>query len=179
MLPILALILIQGLFPFFTLVFSGIRKNLEQNVILVDSHMVENRQVVLQNDMVNQWSSIYKEGDSLDAALETVLQEHEAGKYNGFFIRDSDPQAKVSSNTDLLLERGSKKLSQEMDISLDSSWTGKFTFDGYGNRKADAFFYEPYLAAKQYPTLDMVLLVWRLARNTCKVIFQSGISTRS
>jgi len=54
MLPILALILIQGLFPFFTLVFCGIRKNLEQNVILVDSHMVENRQVVLQNDMVNQ-----------------------------------------------------------------------------------------------------------------------------
>ncbi len=206
MLPILALILIQGLFPFFTLVFSGIRKNLEQNVILVDSHMVENRQVVLQNDMVNQWSSIYKESDSLDAALETVLKAHkadmntflgseelqqqylqtvfsdmvgvlqyhtasglflvlgnnvstdEAGKYNGFFVRDSDPQTKVSSNTDLLLERGSKTLSQEMDISLDSPWTGKFTFEGYGNREADAFFYEPYLAAKQYPTLDMVNL---------------------
>ena len=168
--------------------------------------MVENRQVTLQNDMVNQWSSIYKESDSLDAALEMVLQEHKAdmemflgseelqqqylqtifsdmvgvlqyhtasglflvlgndastdetAKYNGFFVRDSDPQAKVSTNTDLLLERGSKTLSQEMEISLDSPWTSKFTFEGYGNREADDFFYEPYLAAKQYPTLDMVNL---------------------
>lgn len=44
----------------------------------------------------------------------------EASAYSGFFLRDSDPQTKTASNTDLLLERGSKKLSHSQSISLDS-----------------------------------------------------------
>ena len=176
---------------------------MEQNVILVNSHMVENRQVVLENDMINQWSSISNESENLGTYLEQVLQDQnadveefltsdklqqqylrtvfpdmmgvlqyhtasglfmvlandasteEAAQYNGFFVRDSDPQTKTSTNTDLIMERGDKQLSQETDISLDSPWTSKFHFEGYGNRESDDFFYEPYLAAVKNTTLDM------------------------
>ncbi len=78
-----------------------------------------------------------------------------AATYQGFFVRDSDPQTKTASNTDLLLERGNKELAHNLSISLDSSWTTNFSFEGKGNREADNFFYKPYLAAKDYKISNM------------------------
>ena len=46
-------------------------------VIGLDSHTVENRKVVLENDMIEQWSSVYKESDSLSSALTKVLSNHQ------------------------------------------------------------------------------------------------------
>ena len=71
-------------------------------------------------------------------------------QYNGFWVRDSDPMAKTASHTDLQMERGSKKLSQSMSISLDTPWRTDFSFEGNGNRSADDFFYKPYVAAGDY-----------------------------
>ncbi len=79
----------------------------------------------------------------------------EEGKYSGFFLRDSDPQNKTATNTDLLLERGNKKLSQDMSISLDSSWSTDFDFAGNNEREADNFFYKPYEAALNNPNVKM------------------------
>ena len=42
---------------------------MENAVIGLDSHTVENRKVVLENDMIEQWSSVYKESDSLSLSL--------------------------------------------------------------------------------------------------------------
>lgn len=67
--------------------------------------------------------------------------------YHGFFVRDSDPQTKTVSNTDLLMEKGNKRLSHKESISLDSTWSTKFHLKGNGKRSADAFYYEPYKAA--------------------------------
>ena len=65
LIPILIIVFVQGAVPFLTLIFSGIRSNMENAVIGLDSHTVENRKVVLENDMIEQWSSVYKESDSL------------------------------------------------------------------------------------------------------------------
>ena len=65
-------------------------------------------------------------------------------------MRDSDPQTKTASRTDLLMERGSKVLSQNMSISLDTSWHTDFHFQGNGKRDADDFFYQPYITEENY-----------------------------
>ena len=198
LIPILIIVFVQGAIPFLTLIFSGIRSNMENAVIGLDSHTVENRKVVLENDMIEQWSSVYKESDSLSSALTKVLSDHQMdmqgfmgsgkvqeeyletvfydmvevlqynstsgiflvlgndgdtdseGEYKGFWVRDSDPQTKTASRTDLLMERGSKVLSQNMSISLDTSWHTDFHFQGNGKRDADDFFYQPYITAENY-----------------------------
>lgn len=198
LIPILIIVFVQGAVPFLTLIFSGIRSNMENSVIGLDSHTVENRKVVLENDMIEQWSSVYKESDSLSSALTKVLSDHQMdmqgfmgsgkvqeeyletvfydmvevlqynstsgiflvlgndgdtdseGEYKGFWVRDSDPQTKTASRTDLLMERGSKVLSQNMSISLDTSWHTDFRFQGNGKRAADDFFYQPYITAENY-----------------------------
>ena len=198
LIPILIIVFVQGAVPFLTLMFSGIRTSMEETVIGLDSHTVENRKVVLENDMIEQWSSVNKESDGLYAALAKLLDEHEMdiqgflgsddvqeeyleavfydmvevlqynstsgiflvlgndasteeeGEYNGFWVRDSDPMTKTASHTDLQMERGSKKLSQSMSISLDTPWRTDFRFQGNGNRSADDFFYQPYVTAGNY-----------------------------
>ena len=198
LIPILIIVFVQGAVPFLTLIFSGIRSNMENAVIGLDSHTVENRKVVLENDMIEQWSSVNKESDNLSSALTKVLSNHQMdmqgfmgsgrvqeeyletvfydmvevlqynstsgiflvlgnngdtdseGEYKGFWVRDSDPQTKTASRTDLLMERGSKVLSQNMSISLDTSWHTDFHFQGNGKRDADDFFYQPYITAANY-----------------------------
>ena len=198
LIPILIIVFVQGAVPFLTLNFSGIRSNMENAVIGLDSHTVENRKVVLENDMIEQWSSVNKESDNLSSALTKVLSNHQMdmqgfmgsgrvqeeyletvfydmvevlqynstsgiflvlgndgdtdseGEYKGFWVRDSDPQTKTASRTDLLMERGSKVLSQNMSISLDTSWHTDFRFQGNGKRDADDFFYQPYITAANY-----------------------------
>lgn len=202
--PVIAVIVAQGLVPLLAMIFSGIRSKMSGNVIDLDNHTVENRQVVLENDMVEHWRSIYKEQDLLNDTLSQVLDDQgidikkflqddnaqmqylnqtfpdmvdalqynttsgvflilaneqklqNRANYRGFFIRDSDPQNKTASNTDLLLERGSKELSQNWSISLDSAWTTDFTFDGSGRRSCDDFFYIPYEAAMEHFGARMV-----------------------
>ncbi len=77
--PILIMIVIQGILPFLTLVSSGLKANLENNTIQMDSHMVENCQVILENDMVENWRSIYKVSDGLTDELLAFFEEREIG----------------------------------------------------------------------------------------------------
>ena len=74
-------------------------------------------------------------------------------EYHGFFLRDSNPSTKSTSNTDLLLERGNQQLAQTANITLDNTWTTKFHLEE--NREADSFFYEPYLYASTHPKADV------------------------
>ena len=206
LIPILMVVFVQGILPFLTLVLSGVKSSLEENTIRMDTHVVENSQVILENDMVEKWRSVYRSSDELTADLLKILEKHgmteeeflssddvqqeylssvfpemvdslqyntisglflilandqptdEGAAYHGFFIRDSDPQNKTASNTDLLMERGAKKLSHSMSISLDSSWTTDFHFLGNGERDADDFFYQPYLAALAHKDSSMTAL---------------------
>ena len=206
LIPVLVIVVLQGAFLLFTLNASGMKMRLETNAIRTDKSIVQNRQVALENDMVNQWETIAGESDAVSQALTGFLHIHQMtaeefrkdkdsqqeflqtvfpdmvnylqynsssglflvlandadvekeAEYCGFFLRDSTPQERTASNTDLLLERGSKQLSQNMDISLDNPWTTYFTFQGNGTREADDFFYKPYLAALDHKDVDMAKL---------------------
>lgn len=195
LIPILMMIVIQGVVSLLTLFSSGVKSSLEENAAQMDNHMVEKCQMELENDMVNKWRTVYQENETLETELKTLLSENETdiqsflcdealqqqyldtvfpelvdtlqyntasgiflilandtsieqeAEYQGFFVRDSDPQNKTATNTDLLLERGDKRLSQTMDISLDTAWSTRFHFLGKDVRKADDFFYQPYAAA--------------------------------
>lgn len=78
-----------------------------------------------------------------------------AATYNGFFLRDSDPEKRTSSNTDLLLTKGNTALAQQSNTALDVCWTTKFNFKGNGNRKSDNFFYQPYVYASKHTDEDV------------------------
>lgn len=81
-------------------------------------------------------------------------QDVSPGKYNGFFLRDSEARSRISSNSDLLLERGPKNLARDASIPLDSTWSMSFSFEMNGERDADKFFYVPYLTALYYDQSD-------------------------
>ena len=81
-----------------------------------------------------------------------------AATYEGMFLRDSEPTTIADSNSDLLLERGDTSLARQQNTSLDSPWMPAFNFAGNGNRSADDFFYQPYLAAQQYQDIDTASL---------------------
>ena len=201
--PIILIIVLQGICPFLMLLFSGIKSNLENNTIQVDAQMVGKSAVILENDMVEKWRSVYKESDSLTEQMTAILAEQGAdiseflksgdlqqeylatvfprlmdtlqynetsgiflilanqestdseADYNGFFVRDSDPHTRIISNTDLIMERGDKALAHTLSISLDNGWTKKIHFKGNGNRAADNFFYQPYLAALEHSSSNM------------------------
>ena len=74
--PALIVVLLQGLLPFLTVVFSGVKKSLEDNTIQMDNHLVENSKVILENDMIENWRSVYKESDMLTMVLSSMLQEN-------------------------------------------------------------------------------------------------------
>ena len=200
--PLLCVVLVQGLLPFSALLASGTRETLQNNSIDIDSHMVENRAVSLEGAMVDQWSSIQKESSYLSGMLGNIIEANgstveaflgnadlqreyssavfaelleylrrdtscgaflvlandgdraQPSQNRGFFLRDSDPTSKTETNSDIYLERGDKSLARSSGITLDSSWSPVFSFQGKGTRAADDYFYEPYCAALAYPSAD-------------------------
>lgn len=206
LIPLLGIVLVQGVLPFTMLFWNRIMSKLENNAVSRVGYMIENRQVVLQNEMIEQWSSVSEESTMLtnqlklfltrqaaDIAdfissdtlqqqyLETIFSDMivslqhntasglfviltndhplpEEAKYHGFFLRDSAPQNRITTNTDLMLERGSKELARNSSVTLDTAWATDFTFSGKGVRSADDFFYEPYQAAMDHPDIDMTNL---------------------
>ena len=90
--------------------------------------------------------------------LTTMTDPEEAGSVTGFYVRDSDPYSQTADNSDLQLSRSSTRLSREMGIALCSDWTTNFAMSGQGNRAADAFYYEPWRAAREHPDADTEML---------------------
>lgn len=148
--PIVAVMIAQGIVSIGTLKINGADRTLENNAVNMMSRTVENRKVILENKMLEQWSFVANEAETDQAA-----------EYNGFFVRDADSGDQSFTNTDLIMERGGKTLARTEGIPLDSAWTTKFSFLGNGMRKADDFFYQPYLAARSNPeTAQKYLGYW-------------------
>lgn len=206
LIPLLCIVLFQGMLPFLTLVGSDVKTNLEDNTVRVDDYIVENRKVTLENEMVDRWRSISKKSDDLTKNLSVFLKKKKVsidvfqrtpelqqeylsrifkslitelqynttsglflvltdakktdqkGEHQGFWVRDSDPLNASQAYEDLLIERGSKQLSQSLSISLDNAWSSKFELMENGKRKADDFFYKPYMAALEYKDTEMLNL---------------------
>ena len=78
LLPLLFVVLCQGVLPFSILLASGTRQNMERNAIDIDCTIVQNRQTILENAMVSRWSGVRDEAAFLNDALEKLLQPQAA-----------------------------------------------------------------------------------------------------
>ena len=52
LIPLLFVVVLQGLIPLLILISSGTKTTMEQNAVDIDNNLVENHRVVLQNAMV-------------------------------------------------------------------------------------------------------------------------------
>ena len=210
LIPLILIMLIQSVITIGTLVVRRTTKALEEYSISMMNRVVENRRVILQNDMNQRWAILHEQEEAMDGILVqylnkkgtkledflnsqemkselleaffpkclSILQNNSTtgifvilagpdmqapADFDGFFIRDSDPDTNPANYTDLLLERGGKHLSREWNIPLDTSWTTRFHMDGRGQHASDNFFYEPWRAGEEHPDADAVDLgYWSL-----------------
>ena len=75
LLPLLAVVMLQGVLPFSALVASGTRETLSQNVAVLDYQLVENRATALKNAMISQWSAVRQESGYLGGVLTQLLRD--------------------------------------------------------------------------------------------------------
>lgn len=52
LLPLLLVVLFQGILPFSMLLSSGVKSIMESNAVDLDSYLVENSKVILENAMI-------------------------------------------------------------------------------------------------------------------------------
>lgn len=196
LIPLIIIMLVQSGITIGTLVIRRTGRMLQGYSSSMMNRLVENRRVILQNDMNQRWASVSEQEAHLDSILEEFLKERSVGvedflgsdtlkndflslvfpecldiqqktsttgifvilagtdtettgDYDGFFIRDSDPNTSPANYSDLLLERGDKQLSREWNIPLDTYWTTRYHLDG------DSFFYEPWRAGAEHPDADI------------------------
>ncbi len=201
LIPLIAIMLIQSIITMGTLVTKRIAGTLEEYSGSMMSRLVENRKVILQNDMNQRWAAVGEQEETLTQALQRFLERENldldgffasdeqknrfleqvfeeclsvlsnntttgiffvltgtdpqaAAEYNGFYIRDSDPVTNPANYSDLLLERGSKNLSRQWNIPLDTNWTTRFHMAGQGKDRTEYAFYEPWRAGREYADAD-------------------------
>ena len=102
--PLTIVVLIQGLLPFVTLVASGAKESMESNAASIDQAIVENREVVLEGEMVGRWSAVRTEGEHVNAELEKILETSCIARAG--MIASLDPSKEVvASSVSLMLRR--------------------------------------------------------------------------
>lgn len=94
--PLLLVVMCQGLMPFATLYASGFKQTLAKNAISIDGSMVASRQTALENDMVNRWSNISGEVEFLDAELSSLLSA--SGQDIAQFLQEPELQKQFTQN---------------------------------------------------------------------------------
>ncbi|MDO4478831.1 MAG: ATP-binding protein [Lachnospiraceae bacterium] len=77
LIPLVLIVFLQGLLPFSVLLVSKVKETMVVNAVDIDNNLVENRRVVLQNAMVDQWSSVRHESTYLDNVLAALLEEEQ------------------------------------------------------------------------------------------------------
>ncbi len=198
--PLIAIMLLQSAITIGTLVVRRTTRTLEEYAGGMMNRLVENRGVILRNEMNQRWTSIRDQENLMNRLLEEALgggtdpdtllnsagersallerlfpecldilqnttttglfliltaeDPETPGEYDGFYVRDSDPNTNPANYSDLLLERGGKQLARTWNIPLDTNWTTRFRLESRGTNPADGFFYEPWRAGAAYPEAD-------------------------
>ena len=198
LIPLIAIMLIQSLLTVGTLAARHTLGLIQDYSVGMMAKIVENRKVILQNEMTQRWNSILDEEPVMNGLLKEYLTKRQltlqqllqdnaacqelletffpeclktlqnnlasgvflvlvdgdrtnASEFDGFFIRDSAPESKSANGTDMLLEKGSKELSRNYNVPLDTCWTTRFHMMGQNKRESDNFFYEPWRAGEENP----------------------------
>lgn len=205
LLPLVGVMLAQSLIVMGVLVFRRTSTMLQDHSVNMLLRMVENRKVILRNDM-SRWAFVSGQEAGMNLLVEEFLKEKqmsleqvlasgelrdellerllpgsmdllensmttgifvvltgedakgenvgEAGEFDGFFLRDSSPATNPGNYSDLLMERGSKRLSRTYGVPLDIYWTTAFSMSGQGQNSGEDFFYEPWRAGRENSYAD-------------------------
>ena len=136
LLPLLVVVLLQGLLPFSILMASGTKQTMERNAVEIDASLVENTSVVLQNAMISQWSSVRTESTYLNSTMTAFLAEN--GMDMQQFLADTTAQRSYTEQVlpELLeyLRRNSTSgiflvLANDQDTSQPANYIGFFLRD--------------------------------------------------
>ena len=73
--PLIAIMLIQSLITIGTLVMKRVTGMMEESSVSMMNRLVENRKVILQNDMNQRWASIHEQEGVMDGILERFLED--------------------------------------------------------------------------------------------------------
>ncbi len=134
--PLLLVIVLQGVLPLATVMGSGAIKTMAQNAATLDERMTVNQATVLQNAMVNQWSAIRNDSGYYDETLGQLLAERNLTMQD--FLGDAEAQReyllRVSQNLVSSVENDSTSgaflvLSNRADTSQAAQYEGVFLRD--------------------------------------------------
>ena len=75
--PLLLLVIMQAVLSFGTVIFGGTFSALQNYSINRLEQVTETRQIILENNMVQQWSAISEEYDTANQTLKNILAEND------------------------------------------------------------------------------------------------------
>lgn len=132
----------------FTLYIENFATNLNQRLNTLDYtfNIVEE----ISEDIIDLVQT-----DSITGAFFIDSNSNNNSLHDGLYIRDLSPRIILDNNSDLLVERGSKKLCNQLNIALDTQWSPKFNFSNEYKQKNiyfdDSFYFRPYITAMKHP----------------------------
>ena len=142
--PLLLVVLLQGILPFSILLGSGTRQSLERSAVDIDNNLVENRRVVLENSMLDQWSTVRNESAYLNSALADFLSETrtdmDAFLTSSDFQRDYAARVYAELLSYLRLDRSCGLfliLGNREDVTVPQDYVGFFLRDSDPATKTD------------------------------------------
>lgn len=99
MIPLVVVMLVQGILIMGTVFFSRMPQSLDQYAVSIQNRTTENRRVILENNMIQRWSSMTQEVNDVQSEYEAFLEEKnisvrelmaDAGLQNEFLERVMD-----------------------------------------------------------------------------------------
>lgn len=144
LLPLLLVVLFQGILPFSMLLSSGVKSIMESNAVDLDSYLVENSKVILENAMIEQWSAVRKESNYLNSVLSDLLKEQRADIEK--FTKDKELQKEYTQRVFPELLESLRRdttcgvflvMANDQPIGAPGDFTGFFLRDSDPVTKAD------------------------------------------
>ena len=134
--PLLFVVLIEGILPFGALLVSKTKEAMTDAEVNIDSNIVENRKISLENAMDEQWSAVKKESSLLNSELEKYLDEHAMDMDD--FLKDSTAKAAYSAQVfEELLDYLQRDSSCGLFLILANDTAEKGNYNGFFLRDSD------------------------------------------
>ncbi|QNM04534.1 ATP-binding protein [Qiania dongpingensis] len=75
--PLLVILLVQAVVSLGTVIFGGTTSLLDQYLVSIQDRTVENRQILLENNMIQQWSNVSEEVETIENGLGEILNNRD------------------------------------------------------------------------------------------------------
>jgi diguanylate cyclase (GGDEF)-like protein len=135
LIPLIGIMLIQSLLSLGILMFQGTTKMLQNYSSGIMARMVENRKVILQNDMTQRWAAVAEKEENINLILEKFLKKKNitlegllaSEKLQNEFLEEAFPECISSLETNLTT--GMFLILTGQDIETTGEFSGFFLRD--------------------------------------------------